>query len=67
MYSGRETQYLLLVFAVVKRHCIAMKIYEERKPPSLSCAVDLFHDPRHSGLYSAFVWLNIFLEILVTK
>ena len=28
--------------------------------PSLPHVVDLFHDPRHLALHSAFVWLNLF-------
>jgi len=34
---------------------------EVREPPSLPCGVDLFHVPRHSGLYSG---LTFFLDIL---
>jgi len=30
----------------------------------LPCVVDLFRVPRHSGLFSAFVWLNFFLQNL---
>ena len=41
-------------------------MYSVREHPGLPPVVDLFQDPRQAGLYSAFVWLNIFPGISVS-